>query len=290
MGATELGQGSQSEMSQIAAEVLGVRYEDVSVVHSDTATTPYDQSQVASRTTVTTGNAVKAACEDLRRQLFEEAATMLEAIPEDLKARDGWIYAAKDPEKRLAISEVAKIFLLGRPPKVVAKGVLIGRGSYTTPSTPPPVANTLVNIVEVEVDTTTGHVEISRLVSAVDCGKAINPMGIEAQYDSVLSGGVGFALSEELVMDPSTGRLLNPTFLDYKTPSAADAYRMDPVILVELPARHGPFGAKGVGEAAMAAAAPAISNAIYNALGIRVDLPATPQKVIMAMDNQGKGA
>lgn len=291
-GATELGQGCQSEMSQIVAEVLGVRYEDVFVVSSDTAMTPYDQSQVASRTTVTMGNAVKGACEDLRGQLFEEAVRMLGGgvLPGDLRARDGWIYVAEDREKKIGIADVAKIFLEGKPPKIVPKGVLIGKGSYTTPSTPPPVGNAVVNMVEVEVDKDTGQIDVVRLVSAVDCGKVISPKGIEAQYESVLSGGVGFALTEELLLDPSTGRALNPTFLDYKIPTALDCFEMDPVIMVESHERHGPFGAKGVAEAAMAAAAPAISNAIYNALGLRVDFPATPEKVITALETQGKGA
>lgn len=287
-GATELGQGFESEASQMVAEVLGVKYDDVFVVSSDTGTTPYDQCVVASRTTVTTCNAVKAACEDLRGQLFQEAAPMLGdgVRPGDLRAHDGWIYVAGDREKRISIADLAKFYLEGKPPRIVPKGVLIGKGSYTTPSTPPPVGNAVVNMVEVEVDTETGHIDVVKLVSAVDCGKVISPKGIEAQYDSVLSGGVGFALTEELLLDPSTGRALNPTFLDYKIPTAFDCFELDPVIMVESHERHGPFGAKGVAEASMAAAAPAISNAIYNALGLRIDLPATPGKVIMALESQ----
>jgi CO/xanthine dehydrogenase Mo-binding subunit len=215
---------------------------------------------------------------------------MLEVQAEDLEAREGWIYVKEDPEKRVSVADAAKLFIEGKPPRVVAKGVLIGRGSYTTPSTPPPVGNAVVTIVEVEVDTTTGHVEVPRLVSAVDCGKAINPQGIEAQFQSVLSGGLGFALMEELYLDPSTGKALNPTFLDYKMPSALDYRNMDPVIMVESNERHGPYGAKGVSEASMSAAAPAIANAIYNALGIRIDVPITTEKIIAALGNKEKGS
>jgi xanthine dehydrogenase molybdenum-binding subunit len=285
-GAPELGQGSLSELSQIITEVLGVKYEDVGVVSADTDVTPYDQSTVASRTTLTQGNAVKAACEDLKQQIFKEGSSTLGVLPEDLRAEGGWIYVSKEPAKRIGMAGVAKEFLLGKPPRSVPKGVLIGRGSYSAPSSPPPATNAVVNMVEVEVDTKSGHIDVTRLVSAVDCGKVINPKGIEAQYESVLSGGLGFALTEELVLSPTIGRVLNPSFLDYKIPTALDYRKMDPVIMVESYERLGPFGAKGVGEAAMAAAAPAVSNAIYNALGIRVELPATPQKVMMTLEEQ----
>lgn len=284
-GATELGQGTQGEMAQIVAEALGVRYEDVDVVNSDTGVTPFDYTQVASRTTLTHGNAVKAASEDAKQQLLEVAAKMLEVQPKDLEAKEGWIYLKKEPEKRVSVADAAMFFIEGKPPRVMPAGVLIGRGSYTTPSMPPPVGNAVVTIAEVEVDTTTGHIELSRLVSAVDCGKIINPKGIEAQYESVLSAGAGFALMEELLLDPSTGKVLNPTFLDYKIPTALDYRNMDPVIMVESQERHGPYGAKGVGEASLTAAAPAIATAIYNALGVRIDLPVTAQKVITALSN-----
>jgi xanthine dehydrogenase molybdenum-binding subunit len=288
-GATELGQGTQGEMAQIVAEALGVRYEDVDVVNSDTKVTPFDQSQIASRTTLTHGNAVKSASEDAKQQLLEVAANMLEVQPEHLEAKEGWIYVKKEPDKRVSVADASRFFIEGKPPRVMPKGVLIGRGSYSTPSVPPPVGNAVVTIAEVEVDTTTGHIDLSRLVSAVDCGKIINPKGIEAQYESVLSGGAGFALMEELLLDPVSGKVLNPTFLDYKIPTALDYRNIDPVIMVESQERHGPYGAKGVGEASISAAAPAIATAIYNALGVRIDLPATAQKVISALSNTQKG-
>ncbi len=288
-GATELGQGTQGEMAQIVAEALGVRYEDVDVVNSDTGVTPFDYSQIASRTTLTHGNAVKSACEDAKQQLLEVAAKMLEVQPEDLEAKEGWIYVKVEHDRRVSVADASRFFLEGKPPRVIPKGVLVGRGSYSTPSVPPPVGNAVVTIAEVEVDTTTGHIEVSRLVSAVDCGKIINPKGIEAQYESVLSGGVGFALMEELLLDPASGKVLNPTFLDYKIPTALDYRNMDPVIMVESQERHGPYGAKGVGEASISAAAPAIATAIYNALGVRIDLPVTGQKVITAIGNTQKG-
>lgn len=284
-GAVELGQGAQSEMPQIVAEALGVPYEDVETISADTGVTPYDSGQDASRTTLTHGNAVKMAAEDARQQLLGHAAQMLKVSPQDLDCQEGQVFVSSDPVKRMTVADVVKQLMVDYPPFVMPRKAIIGKGSYFIPGYPPPAGNAVCNIAEVEVDTATGQVELTRFVSAVDCGKAISPMGIEGQYESVLSAGAGFALKEELLLEPGTGKALNPTLLDYPMPTALDFCRMDPVIIVESMEKLGPYGAKGIGECALSASAPAISNAIYNAIGVRVPLPATPDKVLEALRN-----
>jgi len=285
-GAVEQGQGAQSEMSQIVAEALGVPYEDVEIVSGDTGITPYDSGQDASRTTLTHGNAVKMAAEDAKQQLLAHAAQMLKADPQDLDCKDAFVYVKNEPEKRMPIADVVKQLMTEYPPAVMPRNSIVGKGSYFIPGYPPPAGNAVANIAEVEVDTTTGQIELSRFVSAVDCGKAISPKGIEGQYESVLSAGAGFALKEQLFLEPGTGRVLNPTFLDYNIPTSLDFRNMDPVIIVESMEKLGPYGAKGIGECALSAAAPAISNAIYNAIGVRVSLPAMPDKVLEALKSK----
>ncbi len=282
-GAVEIGQGVQTEMSQICAEALGVRYGDVNVVSSDTDTTPYDFAQVGSRTTVMHGNAVRIAAEDARKQLFEAAAPTLCVSPEELAAREGWIFVRDQPDKRISIADVARLFIEGNAPFALAQGVIIGRGSFAFTTMPPPVTDAVVNFAEVEVDTETGQIGLLKLVTAVDCGRAVNPMQVEAQADSILSAGVGNALVEELLLDPKTGKVLNASFRDYKIPTALDYRELDTPIIVERPEPLGPFGAKGVGEATLTACSHTIANAVYNAIGIRFDLPITPQKVLEAL-------
>jgi xanthine dehydrogenase molybdenum-binding subunit len=282
-GSVEIGQGVQTEMAQICAESLGVRYEDVNVISSDTDITPYDFATVGSRTTVMHGNAVKLAAEDARRQLLDGTAPLLEVNPEELEAREGWVYVKTEPGKRISIAEIARSFIEGSAPYVLPKGVIIGRGSFAVLTMPPPVTDCVVNFAEVEIDTETGHVGLLRLVTVVDCGKAVNPKEVEGQAEAVLSAGLGNALMEEILLDQETGRVLNPTFQDYKIPTALDYSELDPPIIVEVREPLGPFGAKGVGEATITACSHTISNAVYNAIGARISLPITPQKVLQAL-------
>ncbi len=286
-GAVEQGQGAQSEMSQIVAEALGVPYDDVEIVSSDTGITPYDSGQDASRTTLTHGNAVKLAAEDAKQQLLSHAAQMLKLSPQDLECKEGIVFVKNDPERRMPIADVVKQLMVDYPPAIMPRKTIVGKGSFFIQQYPPPAGNAVANIAEVEIDTATGQIELTRFISAVDCGKAISPQGIEGQYESVLSAGAGFALKEELLLEPGTGRVLNPTLLEYSMPTALDHRNMDPVIIVEAGEKLGPYGAKGIGECALSAAAPAISNAIYNAIGVRVSLPATPDKVLKALNKNG---
>jgi xanthine dehydrogenase molybdenum-binding subunit len=279
LGLPDIGQGSTTAMAQIAAEELGVRLEDIRVTTSDTAVTPYDFGSGASRATYITGNAVKTAAAEAKQQILEKAAEMLEASPEDLEARDRRIYVKGSPERGLALAEV--LLQCEFAPGATR---IIGKAVYTPPQSLPIFA---AHFAEVEVDIETGQVKILQMVAAHDCGRAINPMAVEGQIEGAIHHGVGYALSEVLVLD-QFGVPQNPSFMDYKILKATEMPRITPII-VEAPDPGGPFGAKGVGEPGMVASAPAITNAIYNAIGIRFkELPITPEKILKALREKGQ--
>lgn len=284
----EIGQGCHTVLAQIAAEELGLKMEDVRIVGPDTDLTPYDHGVSSSRTTFFTGNAVKAAAADTKRQLVEIAAELLEANPLDLEVHQGMIYVKGSPERNISVKQVPKggsYFGKGKP--------IIGRGTFNVPDATPldretgQGANPAVfwmyaaQAVEVEVDQETGKVNVLRIASAHDVGKAINPAACEQQIEGALSIGIGTTLMEELKFEG--GRVLNPNFTDYKMPTSLDMPEMIP-ILVETIHERGPYGAKGMGEPALAPTAPAIGNAIYDAVGVRIrDLPITPDKVLKGL-------
>lgn len=288
----EMGQGSNTILSQIVAEELGVDLKSVKVASPDTDVTPFDHGTSSSRSTFHMGNAVKQAAGDVKTQLFEVAAEELEANPEDLEARNGLIFVKGSPGKSVSISKLAmggSYLGKGKP--------AIGRGTFSVPdatSLDPETgqgANPAVfwmygaQAAEVEVDQETGKVNVLRISSAHDVGKAINPSACEQQIEGALSTGVGTTLMEEIKLDG--GKTLNPTFVDYKLPTSLDMPEMIPII-VEAHHERGPYGAKGLGEPALAPTAPAIANAIYDAVGVRIkDLPITPERVLEALKEKG---
>lgn len=289
-GAADVGQGSTTVLAQIAAEELGIPYENVTMVTSDTKLTPFDLGTVASRVTYIVGNAVKRAAAEAKRILLEVAAEELKVDVEGLEASGGEIYVKGFPEKRIAISEVARKAEVGkgRPP--------IGCGSFNPVTTfldpetghgkPYGAYVFATQIAEVEVDTETGEVEVLRIVAVHDCGKAINPMLVEGQVEGGVAMGLGYALMEEMVL--KDGEVKNPQFTDYILPTALDVPEIR-VSIVERPEPTGPFGAKGIGEPSLLPTAPAIVNAIYDAVGVRIrDLPVTPEKVLRALKAQDK--
>jgi len=290
-GATDVGQGSTTALAQIAAEELGVPYESVTMITSDTERTPFDLGSVASRVTYIVGNAVKQAAAETKQILLETAEDMLEAGVEDLEVGDGLIYVKGVPDRNVPISQVAQQATMGkgRPP--------MGAGSYNPETTfldpetgqgkPYEEYVYATQIAEVEVDTETGEVTVLRLVAAHDCGKAINPMLLEGQLEGGVAMGLGYGLLEEMVS--ADGQVKNPQFTDYILPTALDVPEIE-LAIVEDPAPKGPFGAKGVSEAALLPTAPAIINAIYDAIGVRIrDLPATPVKILAALKAQQAG-
>lgn len=291
-GAADVGQGSTTALAQIAADALGVPLESVTMVTADTERTPYDIGSVASRVTYIVGNAVKQAAEQAKAILFQAAADLLEVSPEDLEAADGRIYVRGAPEHAVTVAQAAQTayFRQGRVP--------MGAGSYNPETTflDPETGQGIpyeeyvyaTQIVDVEVDTETGEVTVLRVIAVHDCGRAINPLLLEGQIEGGVAMGIGFGLYEAVVQE--NGEVKNPQFTDYVLPTALDVPDIR-VALVEKPAPKGPFGAKGVAEASLLPTAPAIANAIYNAVGVRIrDLPITPEKVLAALRAQPEEA
>jgi xanthine dehydrogenase molybdenum-binding subunit len=307
-GSTEIGQGSETVLAQIVADVLGIQVADVDVLNSDTDVKPWDVGVHASRTTFIAGNAAHLAALDARRQIFETAAEMLGVSPEELVARDGRVSVKSEAGSRNAELDQASIPNSDfRTPKSIELAkvararhfreggqVISGEGWYDPPTKLVDKDTYKGNIsatygfgaqlAEVEVDTETGHVRVLRLVCANDVGRAINPMAVEGQIEGGAQMGLGYALTEEVIV--KDGRVLNPDFLDYRLFTAADMPAIETVI-VETDDPQGPFGAKGVGEMGGTPTAAAIANAIYDAIGVRMTtLPMTPERVLKAIMTQ----
>lgn len=285
-GAGDIGTGAATVLSQICAEELGVRLEDVSMSKADTDSVPYASPPIASRVTLESGNAVRAAAADARNQLFQAVAEKLSVPLKDLVAREGKIYAGTHPEKAMSIAEAAKAALVRR-----GGGPVLGRGVYVSPQpgTDPKTwygdaANAYsfaADVAEVQVDRETGEVKVLELAAAQDLGKTINPMLAEGQIEGGLAMGMGYALTEEMVTE--NGRVASTNFTDYQIARTVDMPPVHP-ILVETNEPWGPYGAKGVGEVVAVPTAAAIGNAIYDAVGIRLkELPFTPEKVLKAL-------
>ncbi|MFC2007695.1 xanthine dehydrogenase family protein molybdopterin-binding subunit [Chloroflexota bacterium] len=282
-GAVDMGQGCATAITQVVAEALGLHYEDVSTVLADTAATPAGRGNTGSSGTSSAVAAAKHAADDAKKKLFDIAAQKLGSKPDDLEARDGKIFIAGDPQKEMSIAEACRIGyqIIGigiNPPAETIKDERTGEVIQ-----PYAVAAT---IAEVEVDTDTGELTVTDLTTANDCGKAINPTIVENQMTLGLTMGNGWVRSEDYVVDKSTGAVLNPNLLDYKIMTNLDIPPVKNTNLsyVEIPSAWGPYGAKGFSEAAMVGVAPAIANAIYNAIGVRIrGSHLTPDRILEAL-------
>jgi CO/xanthine dehydrogenase Mo-binding subunit len=284
-GSTEIGQGSETVLAQIVAEILGVSIDDVDVINSDTDIKPWDVGVHASRTTFIAGNAAQLAALDARRQVYETASQMLGVAPDQLAMRGGSIVTLGG-DKAIELGKVA------RARHFRASGQIIsGEGFYDPPTQLVDKDSYKGNIsaaygfgaqmAEVEVDTETGNVRVLRLVCANDVGRALNPMAVEGQIEGGAQMGLGYALTEELIV--KEGRVLNPDFHDYRLFTSADMPKLESII-VETDDPQGPFGAKGVGEMGGTPTAAAIANAIYDAIGVRLTtVPMTPERVLKAL-------
>jgi CO/xanthine dehydrogenase Mo-binding subunit len=277
-GMSEIGSGSSTALVQIAAEVLGIEAEAVAMISGDTETTPFDTLTAASRVTVSVGNAVKRAATDAREQLLLLAAERLEANLADLECRDGRIFVKGSPERGMGLGELA------RYAQTLGPGPVLGRGSFSS-RVPQSLHTFGTQIVEVEVDEATGQVALTRVLAAHDVGCAINPQGVEGQIQGGVTQAIGHTLMEEVKYSPR-GDPQNAGFLDYKIPSILDLPLIEPVIVEEAD-DEGPFGARGIGEPPILAMAPAIANAIADAVGVRItSLPITAEKVLQALREQ----
>ncbi len=305
-GEHEYGQGLETVQAQIAAEVLGVPLEDVSILEATTDTAPFSIGPYASRSTISGGMAARLAAEDARNQVFELASEMIEADPKDLEICDGEISVKGSPGQSISLAEVARWSQYRRGGSaIIGKGIDRRDTDFVYVCPPPgkdqqrPV-QCIVNygspssacfysaqVVEVEVDTETGKVRVLRLVQADDLGRAINPMMAEGQTEGGTVQGMSFSLIEEVRRD-ANGRMLNANLLEYLTPTALDIPETT-VLFVESNEPSGPFGAKGHGESSQNCSGGAIANAIYDAVGVRItSLPITPEKILKALKEKSR--
>jgi 4-hydroxybenzoyl-CoA reductase subunit alpha len=289
-GSTDIGQGSDSVLAYVVAEVLGIRPEDIRVVTADTDLTPVDLGSYSSRVTLMTGNAAKEAAEKLRGQLLDAAAKKLEVSPADLEARDRRIFVRDDPARGLPFDEVARL-------AEAAYGTLVSAGSYTPPKRaakfkgagvgPTPAYSYSACVTELEVDPATGEIRVDRIWIAHDGGTAINPLLVEGQVEGSIYMGLGEVLMEEQVFRHGLHKI--PSLLEYKSPTTLETPEIT-TILVQTRDPEGPFGAKEAGQGPLLPIIPAVANAIHDAVGVWIDeVPITPEKILKALDLKAKG-
>ena len=266
--------GSDTSLAQIAAEAMGIPLDHVIVSRRDTDMAPFTQPTGGSRIVYSQGKAVQMAAEDALQKLYALAAGRLGVPADALACSEGRVYVQDNPPQSLTLGQ------LGRMTLTSVEGPIIGTASLS--SLPyAPVFNT--QAAEVQVDKETGHVKIIRFVQAQDVGMAINPMSVEGQLEGGAVQGIGRALSEELLIDPETGEVRNPSLASYLMPLAVDMPEIE-TILISVPSDDGPFGARAVAESPGFGPPAAIANAIYYAVGVRIkDLPFTPERVKAAL-------
>jgi len=320
-GGVEMGQGLHAALTAMVAEGLGVRMEQVVINQTDTATCPWDVGTHASRGAFMAGNAALLACKQLRARLFEWAeryypaevernlsrlAKRGDAVDADafdykrvtregFELSDGVLYPLAAPDCAWLRVDLGR-FLRAVHFSERGAGTMFTQEAFYEPPTDLPdwskgQGNMSANYtygtqaVEVEVDEETGEVTILKLVFALDVGRVLNRQTLEGQAYGAIAQGIGYALYEEV--KTKDGRILNPGFTDYKLPTASEMAFPIELDFVETNDPAGPFGAKGVGEPGLVPTAPAISNAIYDAVGIRIhDLPITPEKVLAALEQK----
>jgi putative selenate reductase molybdopterin-binding subunit len=277
MGATDLGTGSDTVLAQIAAEALGCDLDKIIVYSSDTDMTPFDVGAYASSTTYLSGAAVRNVAEKVLKQILGVAGLMLDKKPAELEVVHGGIVKVKEGTAQVTFSEIALHSLYAAEQHQI--GAL---SSHITHKSPPPFS---AHFAEVEVDTETGKVTVIKYVAAIDCGTAINPKLAEGQTEGGVMNGISYALTEEYLFN-ERGRMTNASLQQYKIFSVRDKPEIK-TILVPSYEKTGPYGAKSVSEICINGPLPAIANAIYNAVGVRLrEGPFTAEKVWRALQAQ----
>lgn len=269
VGATDIGTGSDTILAQIAAETLGVKTDDILVLSSDTDLTPFDVGAYASSTTFISGGAVKKAAEKIRDRIVERAALITGEKKENLFVEDKAVRSKSG--LKCSFREIANHSLYLSEQEQIMATV-----SHYAHTSPPPFA---AHFAEVEVDSETGKITVLNYVAAVDCGTAINPSLAQGQNDGAVLQGIGHSLSEEMEFSLS-GTPLNASFTRYKIPNSWDAPGIKSIIIPTYEP-NGPYGAKSVSEIGINGPLPAIANAVYDAVGVRLfNAPFTPEKVL----------
>ncbi|SHI32032.1 purine hydroxylase beta subunit apoprotein [Dethiosulfatibacter aminovorans DSM 17477] len=288
-GVADIGQGSDTVMAQITAETLGVTFDKVVVRSADSGVTPEGGATSASRQTYISGNACHFAALEARDNIIKVAAELLNCSEKDIILKDNKASVKGDEEKSIAYTDI----MMG----LKARGLLaLGKGQYNPSTialdgdmqgTPYETYAYATQIAEVEVNTETGEVKVVNIVCAHDVGQAINKRNIEGQIEGGVAMGIGFALTEKV--DIKDGIVKNADLNNYIIQTTQDMPEIHSIV-VEDPSSTGPYGAKGVGEPALVPVAPAILNAIYDAVGVRIThLPATADVVLKAIkEKEGK--
>jgi len=283
--ALDMGQGAHTAMAQIAAEELGVRLGDVIVLSNDTDLTPYDLGAWGSRATFMNGNAVFEAAREARLALIEAAAEMLEVPAADVAVEEGRI-SVKGSDEKHTIAEIVDHSVNEHGWTISGTGRFVDKlpEGYTIKSAFAkniPCFSFGTQAVEVEIDAETGQVHVLKVIAAHETGTTINQIMAEGQIEGSVVQGIGFALMERLISED--GRIINDRFLDYKIPNIGDIPEIE-AVCVESEGTKGPLGAKGIGEPGLVPTAPAIANAIYDAIGVRFhELPITREEVVKAL-------
>ena len=288
-GVTDIGAGQVSALGQIAAEALGVTLDNVVVYNSDSAVTPLAGTTTATRALYMTGNAVKQAAEAIRARLAERAAKEFGVAPDEVDMGFNEVFVTDRPERSMPLVDLVRIcgsegihrseLAMFRAPFTDSLDPETGQGQAH------PDYAYGAHAVEVAVDVETGEVEVLKSVAAHDVGQCINPAAVEGQIQGGAQNGQGYALSEEMLYEE--GRLITPSFSEYLMPTAMDMPKVECIIL-ESRSGVGPYGAKGIGEPAMTPVAPAIANAVADAIGVRVfELPITPERIVKALQQRG---
>ena len=289
-GATDCGQGSDTVLCMIAAEELGVRYEDIDLKRVDTAYTPCDAGSYGSRVTVLAGQATQIAARDAKKQLLDAAAKAWRVNADDIDIKNGVVFLKSNPGRSMEFERLAKIASYeGSGAVIIGKGYSgyglepldfnTGRGNAGTSF------SFTAQTTRVGVDMETGHVTVTDFTIAHDCGRPLHPVSVESQNEGGAVQGMGQAIYEDFIMDK--GKTLNPTFLDYKMPRSTDVPAIKVIdIITDDP--EGPFGAKEASEGSHVSAPPSIVSALHDATGIWFkELPVTPEKIVKALKEKG---
>ncbi len=279
------GQGSETTQAQVAAEELGVALDMVEVETGDTDACPWSHGSLASNSMYRVGWATRAAANDARRQLLEIAARELfdGADPMDLDITEGIIHPANDPDSNRRITITRALHEL-RSDTLGQTSSITGRPAVPMPPSTTFARHFAAHFADVEVDVETGQIKLLDFLATQDSGTVVNPQVLKNQAIGGAICGAGFAIYEHLVFDEKTGAIMNANLLDYKLLRAADFPSQAQVLFVESYDPVGPFGARGAGEAPIAAAISAVSQAVYNAIGVWVDLPMTPERVVRTLN------
>ena len=279
-GTQDIGSGTRTGLAQVAAEELGLPLDKIAFHLGDTGAGPYSPVSSGSATQATIGPAIRAAAAEVKAQLLEVASVMLEIGAERLTVREGHILVDGDPERSIAVGEVTQ---------KIAPHTLQGRGARGPNPADKSVRTFGAQCVELEVDVETGEVTLLQVVTSHDCGRIVNPTIVASQVVGGVTQGIGFALTEERIVDNRLGIVLNPNLEEYHVPTVADVPPIEHARIDVPDNEANSTGAKGIGEPPLIPTAPAIANAIFDAIGVRIrESPMTRQRIMMALTERNE--